>query len=99
MYLTIKNPNIGYRSSSARTIIRKYGVSWNEWKRGNFKPNKYFFCYVVKIVYCGILGHDMVDEKTFQNRYIARMYRDNAIDNLESNGYTIISCQISIVRL
>lgn len=95
----INNPNIGYRSSSARTIIRKYGTGWNEWKRGNFKPNKYLFGYLVKIVYWGIFGNDMIEEKTFQNIDTARIYRNNAIDNLESSGYTIVSASISLVRL
>ena len=99
MCLMIKNPNIGYRSSSARTIIRKYGTGWNEWKRGNFKPNKFMFGYIVKIVWIGIIGNDISEEKTFQNITTARIYRDNAIENLESNGYTIISVSISLVRL
>lgn len=93
------NPNIGYRSSSARTIIRKYGTGWNEWKRGNFKSNKYFFGYAVKIVFCDIFGNENIEEKTFQNINTARIYRDNAIENLESNGYTIVSVLISLVRL
>lgn len=99
MCLMIKYPNIGYRSSSARTIIRKYGTGWNEWKRGNFKPNKFMFGYIVKIVWIGIIGNDISEEKTFQNITTARIYRDNAIENLESNGYTIISVSISLVRL
>ena len=101
MCLIINNPNIGYRSSSSRTIIRKYGTGWNEWKRGNFKPNKYFYGYAVKIVYWGIYGkdNDIIEEKIFQNRNTARIYRDNAIENLESNGFTIVSSQISLVRL
>lgn len=101
MCLMINNPNIGYRSSSARTIIRKYGTGWNEWKRGNFKPNKYFFGYAVKIVYWGIYGkdNDIIDRKIFEDRDTARIYRDNAIENLEHNGFTIVSTQISLVRL
>lgn len=98
MCLMINNPNIGYRSSSGRTIIRKYGTGWNEWKRGNFKPNKYIFGYSVKIVWWGLIG-DIIEEKTFQNRDTARIYRDNAIENLESNGYAIVGSQISLVRL
>ena len=99
MCLMINNPNIGYRSSSARTIIRKYGTGWNEWKRGNVKPNKYLFGYLVKIVHLGIIGNDIIEEKTFQNIATARIFRDNAIENLESNGYTIVSVSISLVRL
>ena len=99
MYLMINNPNIGYRSSSARTIIRKYGTGWNEWKRGNFKPNKYFFGYSVKIVFCGIFGNDRIEKKTFQNRNTAIIYRDNVLDNLENEGFTIISSSVSLVRL
>lgn len=94
MCLMINNPNIGYRSSSARTIIRKYGTGWNEWKRGKVKPNKYLFGYRVKIV-----GNDIIAENTFQSITTARIFRDNAIENLESNGYTIVSVSISLVRL
>ena len=101
MCLMINNPNIGYHSSSARTIIRKYGTGWNEWKRGNFKPNKYLFGYLVKIVYVGMFGNDdvIIEEKTFQNHNTARIYRDNALDNLESYDYIILSSTISLVRL
>lgn len=52
-----------------------------------------------KIVWIGIIGNDISEEKTFQNITVARIYRDNAIDNLESNGYTILSVSISLVRL
>lgn len=101
MCLMINNPNIGYRSSSARTIIRKYGTGWNEWKRGNFKPNKYLFGYYVKIAYWGIYVKDnyIIKEKIFEDINSARIYRDNTIDNLESNGYTIFRVSISLVRL
>ena len=95
----INNPNIGYRSSSARTIIRKYGTGWNEWKMGNFKPNKYLFGYSVKIIFWGIFGNDIIDEKTFQNRKIAKIYLDNALENLENNGYTVLCSTIKLVRL
>lgn len=99
MCLMINNPNIGYRSSSARTIIRKYGTGWNEWKRGNFKPNKYLFGYAVKIVFWGIFGTDRIEKRFFENRDSAIIYRDNAIENLESEGFTIVSVSISLVRL
>ena len=95
----INNPNIGYRSSSARTIIRKYGTGWNEWKRGNFKPNKYLFGYAVKIVFRGIFGTDRIEKRIFENRDSAIIYRNNAIDNLESEGFSIVSVSISLVRL
>lgn len=99
MCLMINNPNIGYRSSSARTIIRKYGTAWNEWKRGNFKPNKYLFGYAVKIVFWGIFGTDRIEKRFFENRDSAIIYRDNAIENLESEGFTIVSVSISLERL
>lgn len=99
MCLMINNPNIGYRSSSARTIIRKYGTGWNEWKRGNFKPNKYLFGYAVKIVFWGIFGTDRIEKRIFENRDSAIIYRDNAIKNLESEGFTIVSVSISLVQL
>lgn len=99
MGIRISNPNIGYRSSSARTIIRKYGYNWYNWKSGNTKPDKVLFGYKVKIIYCGIFGKDIFEEKIFNYRDTARIYRDNVIHNLESEGYTIISSQISIVRL
>lgn len=101
MCIKIVNPNIGFRSSSARTIIRKYGYNWYNWKSGNTSPERSFFGYKVKIVYWGIYGkdNDIIDEKIFQNRSTARIYRDNAIDTLESNGFTIVSSQISLVRL
>lgn len=99
MCLMINNPNIGYRSSSARTIIRKYGTGWNEWKRGNFKPNKYFFGYAVNIVYCGIFGCFDIKETIFEDHDNARIYRDYEIDNLERNGFTIVRTKISLVRL
>lgn len=54
---------------------------------------------MVKITYCGIFGNDIIEEKTFQNISTARIYRDNAVVNLESNGYTIFSVSISLVRL
>ena len=99
MGIRIVNPNIGYKSSSARTIIRKYGFNWYDWKNGNTKPDKMLFGYKVRIVFWGIFGNDIIDEKTFQNRDTARIYRDNALENLESNGYTILCSTISLVRL
>ena len=99
MGIKIGNPNIGFRSSSARTIIRKYGYNWYNWKSGNTKPEKMLYGFKVRIVFCGIFGNDIIEEKTFQNRDSARIYRDNAIDNLESSGYTIISSSVSLVRL
>lgn len=99
MGIKIVNPNIGFRSSSARTIIRKYGYTWYSWKSGHTSPERMLYGYKVRIVFWGIFGHDMIEEKTFQNRDTASIYRDNAIDNLESNGYTIVSVSISLVRL
>ena len=101
MGIKIVNPNIGFRSSSARTIIRKYGYNWYSWKSGNTKPERMLYGYKVRIVYCGFFVNDHVEieEKTFQNRDTARIYRDKAIDNLESYDYTIISSSVSLVRL
>ena len=41
----------------------------------------------------------IIKEKIFEDINSARIYRDNTIDNLESNGYTIVSVSISLVRL
>lgn len=99
MGIRIVNPNIGYRSSSARTIIRKYDYTWYNWKSGNTKPEKMLFGYKVKIVYWSIYGSDIIDEKTFQNRDTAKIYLSSAITNLICNGYAIISSTIQLVRL
>lgn len=99
MCFMINNPNIGYRSSSARTIIRKYGTNWYNWKSGNTRPDKMLYGYMVKIVYCDIYENVTIDVKIFQFRDTACIYRDNAIYNLESNGYTIESSTIQLVRL
>lgn len=99
----INNPNIGYRSSNARTIIRKYGTGWNEWKRGNFKPNSSIFGYMVTITYYDYLmplyDRDRVETKIFYNRDIAIIFRNIAITNLIVGGADVISSVISLVRL